>query len=162
MRHKICFLDLDGTVNSSSAVRDHLLPHNGNFERNWAPWHAAHMEETRNIGIIHVVTALAADGWRIVLLSMRGDQCADSTLNQLHSWGVPAHSWILKSPGDNRKPAVYKVDEITSYLIAALHMRQELDVLVIDDSADVCEAVRKMAAVGGSKVNVLQVESFKG
>lgn len=162
MRHKICFLDLDGTVNSSSDVRAHLVPTQPMFEENWAAWHAAHIHEKPNHAVIEVVRALQKSGWSIVLLSMRGDQCFHSTRQQLKAWGLSFDSATLKSPRDNRSPGVFKADEITSVVIAAGHMGQSLDVLLIDDSAEVCDAVRAIETTTNCKINVLQVEPFKG
>lgn len=162
MRHKICFLDLDGTVNSSSDVRSHLVPTQPMYEENWAAWHAAHIHEKPNHAVIEVVKALQKAGWRIVVLSMRGDHCVDSTFKQLDEYGVDVCSSILKSPRDNRRPGKYKVDEISSFVSAAWHMAQSLDVLLIDDSPEVCDAVRAMKPVGNCKINVLQIEAFKG
>lgn len=162
MRHKICFLDLDGTVNSSSDARAHLVPTQPMFEEKWAAWHAAHIHEKPNHAVIEVVKALQKAGWRIVLLSMRGDHCVESTFKQIDGYGVAANTAILKSQGDNRQPGKYKVDEISSFVGAAWHMCQSLDILVIDDSPEVCNAVRAMPLVGNCKINVLQVEVFKG
>lgn len=93
---------------------------------------------------------------------MRGDHCVDSTFKQLDEYGLDVRSSILKSPRDNRQPGKYKVDEISLFVSAAWHMSQSLDVLLIDDSPEVCSAVRAMLPVGDCKINVLQVEPFKG
>lgn len=162
MRHKICFLDLDGTVNSSSSVRDHLIPTQPMYEENWAAWHAAHVNEKPNYAIIEVVRALAAAGWKIVVLSIRGDHCQKSSAEQLEKWQVPHCSRIFKSPGDSRQPALFKTDEIKSAICWAKNLGQEVDVLVIDDSKDICEAANNLRFIVGGRINVMQVEPFKG
>lgn len=162
MRHKICFLDLDGTVNSSSDVRKHLIPTQPAFEANWAAWHAAHVAEKPNWGVIRVVQSLAQAGWKIILLSMRSNACLQSTQEQLISWGVLPHGATFKSPGDSRKPGLYKTDQISDFMCAAHHTGQELDILVIDDSNEVCKAVLEMKPIGSASITVMQINQFKG
>lgn len=162
MHHKIAFVDLDGTVNSSNKYRAHLVPADTSKEENWAAWHAAHVSEEPNHAIIDTVKALREAGWFIIFLTMRSYRSADSSLRQLNEWIGPPYSLITKSEGDHRKPGRYKADEVSAQFIMSRHTGERVDVLVIDDSPEVCEAVRKMGHPKNARLNVLQITPFTG
>lgn len=162
MHHKIAFVDLDGTVNSSNKYRAHLVPKDVSKEENWQAWHAAHINEEPNHAVIETVKALREAGWRIIFLTMRSYRSVDTSLEQLNEWIGPPYSLITKSEGDNRKAGRYKADEVSSQLIMPRHTGERVDILVIDDSTEVCEAARTMDHPKNSRVNVLHITPFTG
>ena len=162
MHHKIAFVDLDGTINSSNKYRAHLVPVDSTKEENWRAWHAAHINEDPNWAVIETVKALREAGWIIVFLTMRTANASDTSMEQLNRWVGGRFSLVNKSEGDHRKPARYKTDEILSLTITALHSGEQLDILVIDDSTAVCEAVRAVTVPSNIRINVMQITRFTG
>lgn len=163
MHHKIAFIDLDGTINSSNKYRAHLVPVTMSKEENWRAWHAAHVNEEPNWAVIETVKALREAGWIIVFLSMRTECAIDTSAEQLNRWVGGRYSLITKSEGDHRKAGRYKTDEIMSRTTIAHHRNGErIDILVIDDSAEVCGAVRAVAVPSNIRINVMQITPFTG
>lgn len=162
MHHKIAFVDLDGTINSSNKYRAHLVPADGSKEENWRPWHAAHVDEEPNHAVIEIVKALQQAGWIIVFLTMRTATSDASSNEQLNRWVGGSYSLITKSEGDHRKPGRYKVDEILGKTTIAQHSGERLDILVIDDSKEVCEALRAVTMPSHIRTNVMQITPFTG
>lgn len=162
MHHKIAFVDLDGTINSSNRSRAHLVPKDGRKEENWRDWHAAHINEQPNNAVIEVVKALQESGWIIIFLTMRSSGSSASTIKQLDKWIGGGYALITKSDGDSRQPGIYKADEVKSKTCIAHHSGERLDVLVIDDSKEVCDAVRGLVVPSNIRINVMQITPFTG
>lgn len=161
----IVFLDLDGTVNSSSSVRDHLIPKDMSLEENWLPWHEAHVLEKPNTTIIPFIRAMAMSGAFLIVCSMRSNVCHISTSQQLASWGLVPNEFILKGRYDDRCPASYKWESIRGVLVglkAAGILEDKTErplITVIDDDPDVCELLMTKRHLG---IQVLKLPKFTG
>lgn len=155
---KILFVDLDGTINSSSKVRDHLIPTCFTKNEHWAEWHKAHVKETPNVAVINLVWALSRDGWGVVYLSSRNDVCIASTDHQLSEWRVPPGHIMLRAKYDTRPPKQLKAEECELAMFWANAASGAMPkVMVIDDDPDVCAELRKIPGV-----DVIQVATFTG
>lgn len=156
---KILFVDLDGTINSSSKVRDHLVPTCFTKNEHWAEWHKAHVKEKPNVAVINLVRALYRDGWRVVYLTSRNDCCTDSTVGQIDAWDITAHSDLVLRPAyDNRPPKLFKASYVKHAMFwANAASGENPQVMVIDDDPDVCAELRKIPGV-----DVIQVAKFTG
>lgn len=161
----IVFLDLDGTVNSSSSVRDHLIPKDMSLEENWLPWHEAHVLEKPNTTIIPFIRAMAISGAFLIVCSMRSIACWESSVGQLSSWGVRPGEWILKGANDHRPAPQYKWESIRNVLIGLkagglLDDKTERPLItVIDDDPDVCGLLETKRHLG---IQVLKLPKFTG
>lgn len=151
---RLLFVDLDGTLNTSSNVRAEYLPaqENINTRNAWLNWHLAHTAEGLVVPRVKYVNAMAADGWTVILLSMRDARARNTTIEQLRAGKVNYDQLILTSPGDHRTPERMKTD-VVSQIVGGIASSTDLmpKVMCLDDDEDVCLAMCQLG------VHVIQV-----
>lgn len=151
---RLLIVDLDGTINTSSERRKEFAPNQArvNDRDSWLSWHLAHTREAPVLPRIDFVNELAADGWTVILLSMRDIRAKATTIEQLKEWKLNYSQLVLTSPGDHRTPPRMKAD-VVELLKENIVVSTGLipRVLFIDDDEEVCQAVRQTGA------NVMQV-----
>ena len=125
---KTVLFDLDGTL----ADLSHRLHHIKRHPINWDAFFAACGEDALIEPIHELAVALAAQGYKLVMVSGRSDITREATVEWLDKHGVPCHGLHMRRDGDFRQDFIVK-SEILDALLAAGH---EI-AFVIDDRPSV-------------------------
>jgi predicted kinase len=132
---KAVILDVDGTAMHMSETR-------GPYD-----WHKV-LEDEPNNPVIETVHALAARGYKIIVMSGRDEVSKEDTLLSLEIAGVPVHEIFMRPEGDRRK------DSIIKHELFDAHIRNRYNVLLaLDDRQNVVDHYRQVLELPVFQVN---------
>lgn len=93
-----CFVfDLDGTVCDVKHRRQWVATQ----PKNWDAWNAGISEDTPNVAVLETLIALS-EKFDIVLVSGRGSEYRQATVDWLRKWGVKYSDLFMRPAGDFR------------------------------------------------------------
>jgi predicted secreted acid phosphatase len=131
---KAIIVDLDGTLCDCSHRRPFLLE-----ERpDWRSFNESMRTDGLNTWCLELINAMRAAGYKIVLVSGRGDDYRDLTVDWLNLHDINYDELLMRRAGDSRKDALVKMDIFKSAIEPVYDI-----CFVVDDRKQVIEMWRK-------------------
>jgi|LauGreDrversion4_2_1035121.scaffolds.fasta_scaffold334050_1 phosphoglycolate phosphatase-like HAD superfamily hydrolase len=116
--------DLDGTL-ADVRHRRHFVT---TKPKNWAAWNAAQPRDPVNEPVADLARALKASGMAVVLVSGRGNDFREPTVEWLNRHNVPFDALFMRASKDHRADDIIKLE-----LLAEVEAAGWEPVAVVDD-----------------------------
>lgn len=168
---KLWLVDLDGVMNSDNLRHQHYPQTEAARATalGWANWHAAHLDEAVNDGMIDFLNAEHANGNGVLFVSMRLSDNRDTTTAQLLAAGLAFQPVIwMRSVDDDTPPPAARAGAVLDAIHLCAAMRQPTRIALIDDSVanvqavHTCQHIQQQAADHGCTVMTVLYPAFKG
>lgn len=169
---KLWMIDLDGVMNSGNLRSSDTVPKTKAARATalgWAEWHAAHVDEAVNEGMIDFVNAEHANGSAVLFVSMRLSTYRDTTTAQLLAAGLAFQPVIwMRSPDDDTPPPAARAGAVLDAIHLFGALREPMRIALVDDSLEnvqavhKCQHIQQQAADHGCTVMTVLYPAFKG